>query len=314
MKEASFFNKRISSLFTVDMFWILPGHFYVGNCFMIHLGNYIQRINTIALAMGLLFQMFPFFGEGAAKLYCNVKCFLWMHSILNNLVAVRKFLTCTMKKEVNGDNFISKCCIDLDRDPVFTVSIFNPLDTDSMVDTFYAIGLVMRLCQSISLLELLHISVGIDPNRLLPRLLQLTERIIILFVVITSQEEVQEKYVVCVLFIFWNLLDMVRYTYSMLSVIGISYAVLTWLSQTLWMPIYPLCVLAEAFAIYQSLPYFESFGTYSTKLPFDLSIYFPYVLKIYLMMLFIGMYYTYSHLYSERRDVLRVFPFKKKKT
>ncbi|XP_073736969.1 very-long-chain (3R)-3-hydroxyacyl-CoA dehydratase 4 isoform X1 [Callorhinus ursinus] len=183
----------------------------------------------------------------------------------------------------------------------------------SMVDTFYAIGLVMRLCQSISLLELLHIYVGIEPNHLFPRFLQLTERIIILFVVITSQEEVQEKYVVCVLFIFWNLLDMVRYTYSMLSVIGISYAILTWLSQTLWMPIYPLCVLAEAFAIYQSLPYFESFGTYSTKLPFDLSIYFPYVLKIYLMMLFIGMYYTYSHLYSERRDILRVFPFKKKK-
>uniref|UniRef100_A0A8C0MGW3 Very-long-chain (3R)-3-hydroxyacyl-CoA dehydratase n=1 Tax=Canis lupus familiaris TaxID=9615 RepID=A0A8C0MGW3_CANLF len=168
-----------------------------------------------------------------------------------------------------------------------TVRFFS-FGEDSMVDTFYAIGLVMRLCQSISLLELLHICLGIEPNHLLPRFLQLTERIIILFVVITSQEEVQEKYVVCVLFIFWNLLDMVRYTYSMLSVIGISYAVLTWLSQTLWMPIYPLCVLAEAFAIYQSLPYFESFGTYSTKLPFDLSIYFPYVLKIYLMMLFIG--------------------------
>ncbi|XP_014383585.1 PREDICTED: very-long-chain (3R)-3-hydroxyacyl-CoA dehydratase 4 isoform X2 [Myotis brandtii] len=182
-----------------------------------------------------------------------------------------------------------------------------------MVDTFYAIGLVMQLCQSISLLELLHIYVGIESNLLLPRFLQLTERIIILFVVITSQEEVQGKYVVCVLFIFWNLLDMVRYTNSMLSVIGISYAFLTWLNQTLWMPIYPLCVLAEAFAVYQSLPYFESFGTYSTKLPFDLSIYFPYVLKIYLMMLFIGMYFTYSHLYSERRDVLGVFPIKKKK-
>nr|XP_012305425.1 very-long-chain (3R)-3-hydroxyacyl-CoA dehydratase 4 isoform X3 [Aotus nancymaae] len=168
-----------------------------------------------------------------------------------------------------------------------TVRFFS-FGKDSMVDTFYAIGFVMRLCQSISLLELLHIYVGIEYNHLLPRFLQLTERIIILFVVITSQEEVQGKYVVCVLFIFWNLLDMVRYTYSMLSVIGISYAVLTWLSQTLWMPIYPLSVLAEAFAIYQSLPYFESFGTYSTKLPFDLSIYFPYVLKIYLMMLFIG--------------------------
>ncbi|XP_001495396.3 very-long-chain (3R)-3-hydroxyacyl-CoA dehydratase 4 [Equus przewalskii] len=193
-----------------------------------------------------------------------------------------------------------------------TVRFFS-FGKDSMVDTFYAIGLVMRLCQSVSLLELLHICVGIESNHLLPRFLQLTERIIILFVVITSQEEVQGKYVVCVLFFFWNLLDMVRYTYSMLSVIGISYAILTWLSQTLWMPVYPLCVLAEAFAVYQSLPYFESFGTYSTTLPFDLSIYFPYVLKIYLMMLFIGMYFTYSHLYSERSDMLRVFPIKKRK-
>ncbi|GAB1288624.1 Very-long-chain (3R)-3-hydroxyacyl-CoA dehydratase [Apodemus speciosus] len=158
---------------------------------------------------------------------------------------------------------------------------------DSMVDTFYAIGLVMRVCQSISLLELLHIYIGIESNQLFPRFLQLTERVVILFGVITSQEEVQEKYIVCVLFIFWNLLDMVRYTYSMLSVIGTSYAVLTWLSQTLWMPIYPLCVLAEAFTIYQSLPYFESFGTNSTMLPFDISTYFPYVLKLYLMMLFI---------------------------
>lgn len=41
-----------------------------------------------------------------------------------------------------------------------------------MVDTFYAIGLVMRLCQSVSLLELLHIYVGIESNHLLPRFLQ----------------------------------------------------------------------------------------------------------------------------------------------
>lgn len=41
-----------------------------------------------------------------------------------------------------------------------------------MVDTFYSIGLVMRLCQSISLLELLHIYVGIESDHLLPRFLQ----------------------------------------------------------------------------------------------------------------------------------------------
>ncbi|XP_028715608.1 very-long-chain (3R)-3-hydroxyacyl-CoA dehydratase 4 isoform X3 [Peromyscus leucopus] len=190
---------------------------------------------------------------------------------------------------------------------------FFSFGKDSMVDTFYAIGLVMRVCQSISLLELLHIYIGIESNHLFPRFLQLMERVVILFGVITSQEEIQEKYVVCVLFIFWNLLDMVRYTYSMLSVIGISYAVLTWLSQTLWMPIYPLCVLAEAFTIYQSLPYFESFGANCTMLPLDISTCFPYVLKLYLLVLFIGMYFTYSHLYTERKDVLGVISAKPKK-
>ncbi|KAM7324757.1 hypothetical protein ACRRTK_017062 [Alexandromys fortis] len=147
---------------------------------------------------------------------------------------------------------------------------FFSFGKDSMVDTFYAIGLVMRVCQSISLLELLHIYIGIESNHLFPRFLQLTERVVILFGVITSQEEIQEKYVVCILFIFWNLLDM-------------------------------------------SLPYFESFGSNSTVLPFDISTCLPYVLKLYLMMLFIGMYFTYSHLYTERKDVLKVFSVKQKK-
>lgn len=53
-----------------------------------------------------------------------------------------------------------------------SICVFNSRDTDSVVDTFYAIGLVMQLCQSISLLELLHIYVGIESNPLLPRFLQ----------------------------------------------------------------------------------------------------------------------------------------------
>ncbi|TFK15537.1 interferon beta [Platysternon megacephalum] len=175
---------------------------------------------------------------------------------------------------------------------IFTNMIirFLSFGKDSLADTFYSIGLVMRLCQSLSILELLHILVGIEENRFLPRFLQITERIIILFVVITSQEEVQGKYIVCVLFFLWNLLDVVRYTYCMLSVSGTYYGALTWLNYTLWIPVYPLSILAKAFAIYESLPYFESFGTYSTKLPFPvaLSIYFPYILKLYLAMLFVG--------------------------
>uniref|UniRef100_A0A8C0HFQ4 Very-long-chain (3R)-3-hydroxyacyl-CoA dehydratase n=2 Tax=Chelonoidis abingdonii TaxID=106734 RepID=A0A8C0HFQ4_CHEAB len=201
---------------------------------------------------------------------------------------------------------------------IFTNMIirFLSFGKDSLADTFYSIGLVMRLCQSLSILELLHILVGIDENRFLPRFLQITERIIILFVVITSQEEVQGKYIVCILFFLWNLLDVVRYTYCMLSVSGTYYGALTWLNYTLWIPVYPLSILAKAFAIYESLPYFESFGTYSIKLPFPvaLSIYFPYILKLYLAMLFVGMYFITTYLCSERKAHLGASYIKEKRS
>ncbi|KAF4804820.1 Very-long-chain (3R)-3-hydroxyacyl-CoA dehydratase 4 [Turdus rufiventris] len=173
---------------------------------------------------------------------------------------------------------------------------------ESLADTFHSIGFVMRLCQLLSVLEILHILIGIDKSRLLPRFLQITERIIVLFVVINSQEEVQGKYVVCVLFFLWNLLDVVRYTYNMLARMGIYYLPLTWLNFSLCIPLYPLSVVAKGFAICVSLPYFESFGTYSIKLPFPFtfSIYFPYILKMYLLALFAGMCFIIQNLFSER--------------
>ncbi|KYO17584.1 very-long-chain (3R)-3-hydroxyacyl-CoA dehydratase 4 isoform A [Alligator mississippiensis] len=201
---------------------------------------------------------------------------------------------------------------------IFTNMIirFLSFGKDSLADTFYSIGLVMRLCQSLSALELLHILVGIEENHFFPRFLQIMERIVILFVVITSQEEVQGKYIVCALFFLWTILDVVRYTYSMLSITGIYYPPLTWLNYTLWIPLYPLSIVAKAFAICVSLPYFESFGTYSTKLPFPFtfSIYFPYVLKMYLVMLFIGTYFIIKYLYSERKAHLRESSIKKKRS
>ncbi|OXB62684.1 hypothetical protein ASZ78_009337, partial [Callipepla squamata] len=186
----------------------------------------------------------------------------------------------------------------------------------SLADTFYSIGLVMRLCQLLSVLEILHILVGIDKSRLIPRFLQITERIVVLFVVINSQEEVQGKYIVCVLFFLWNLLDVVRYTYNMLARTGINYLPLTWLNFSLCILLYPLSVLAKAFAICISLPYFETFGTYSVKLPFPFafSIYFPYVLKTYLLVLFTGMCFIIQNLFSERKAHLEMGNFKKKRS
>uniref|UniRef100_A0A8C9FX05 Very-long-chain (3R)-3-hydroxyacyl-CoA dehydratase n=1 Tax=Pavo cristatus TaxID=9049 RepID=A0A8C9FX05_PAVCR len=153
---------------------------------------------------------------------------------------------------------------------------------DSLADTFYSIGLVMRLCQLLSVLEILHILIGIDKSRLFPRFLQLSIETRQALVITSQQEQIS-------LWITYSSFCC-RYTYNMLARMGIHYLPLTWLNFSLCILLYPLSVLAKAFAICVSLPYFETFGTYSVKLPFPFafSVYFPYVLKMYLVVLFTG--------------------------
>uniref|UniRef100_A0A8C5LTT3 Very-long-chain (3R)-3-hydroxyacyl-CoA dehydratase n=1 Tax=Leptobrachium leishanense TaxID=445787 RepID=A0A8C5LTT3_9ANUR len=177
---------------------------------------------------------------------------------------------------------------------------------DSFTDTFYTIGLVMQACQLLSILELIHPLLS-DEQRFLPTFLLVTERLVILFVVISSQEEVQSKCVVCALFFLWNMWDVVRYSYYMLSAVGINYPAVTWLKHTWWIPVYPLSVLTQVYTVYESLPYFESLGTYSftTSLPIAVSVHFPHILKVYLVILTAGMIYMCSHMLSERKEYLR---------
>ncbi|KAE8632771.1 hypothetical protein XENTR_v10001665 [Xenopus tropicalis] len=178
---------------------------------------------------------------------------------------------------------------------------------DAFADTFYSIGLVMQGCQLLSVLELAHILLGVEQYSLLPTFFQVTERLIILFVVITSQEEVQSKYIVCALFFLWNLWDVIRYPYDMLAAVGIDYSALTRLKHTWWILAYPLSVLAEAYTVYESLPYFESRGTYSFKMesPVSLSFHFPYILTLYLIFQLVGMFYICSCQWWERKQYFR---------
>ncbi|CAI9543076.1 unnamed protein product [Staurois parvus] len=135
---------------------------------------------------------------------------------------------------------------------------------DSFADTFYTIGLVMQACQLLSVLELLHVLLGIEQQPFMPRFLQVTERLVILFVVISSQEEMQSKCIVCILFFLWNLWDVVRYPYHLLSATGTEYRALSWLNHTLWIPVYPLSLLAEVYTVYDRCPILNPLAHFPT--------------------------------------------------
>ncbi|XP_020359857.1 very-long-chain (3R)-3-hydroxyacyl-CoA dehydratase 4 isoform X1 [Oncorhynchus kisutch] len=183
---------------------------------------------------------------------------------------------------------------------------------DALADTFYAVGVVMSLCQLLSVLELFHIADGIEKARLLPRFVQVMTRNFLLFMVIVSQEEIQSKPVVCAQFYLWNILDLLRYPHVLLCLMGTDSFGMLWARYTLSIPIYIVSVITEGITIHQSLPYFESLGTYSFQLslPVSAGIYFPILLKAYLPLLAVGACVTVWH--SLRARELRLDKWNKK--
>ncbi|KAK3545996.1 hypothetical protein QTP70_019296 [Hemibagrus guttatus] len=168
---------------------------------------------------------------------------------------------------------------------------------DALAGTFYFVGVMMSLCQLLSVLELFHIADGIEECRLFPRLVQVVERNFLLFLII-SQEEFQSKTVVCVLFYLWNILHLVRYPYQLMCLISTPSFNMLWARYTLAIPVYILSVITEGISILQVLPYYKSQGTNSVYVSF------PYLLLAYLPVLVAGSGLTVQILLKERSQAL----------
>ncbi|KAJ8248726.1 hypothetical protein GJAV_G00227080 [Gymnothorax javanicus] len=187
-----------------------------------------------------------------------------------------------------------------------TVRLFI-LREDSFYDTFHTIADMMYFCQILAVAEVINPALGLVKTGVFPALIQLVGRNVILFVIFGSLEEMQNKAVVFFVFYLWSIIEVFRYPYYMLACIDTQWKTLTWLRYTIWMPLYPLGVLAEAVAVIQSLPIFHETRLYSIPLPkaLGLSLSFSYILQIYLVLMFLGLFINFRHLYKQRRRQLR---------
>uniref|UniRef100_W5N8R7 Very-long-chain (3R)-3-hydroxyacyl-CoA dehydratase n=2 Tax=Lepisosteus oculatus TaxID=7918 RepID=W5N8R7_LEPOC len=192
-----------------------------------------------------------------------------------------------------------------------TVRLFI-LGQDSFYDTFHTIADMMYFCQILAVAEVINPALGLVRTGVFPAMIQVVGRNVILFVIFGSLEEMQNKAVVFFVFYMWSIIEIFRYPYYMLACIDTEWKLLTWLRYTIWMPLYPLGVLAEAVAVIQSLHIFDETRLYSITVPkpLDLSISFSYTLQLYLVLMFLGLFINFRHLYKQRR---RRFRTKKKK-
>ncbi|KAL7980190.1 hypothetical protein Chor_001458, partial [Crotalus horridus] len=147
---------------------------------------------------------------------------------------------------------------------------------DSFSDTFHMSGDMMYFCQMFSVMEIVNALIGLIKTPLAPLCLQIFGRNFTLFVVLGSLEEMQSKAVVFFIFYIWSTVEIIRYPYYLLSSIDIEWKILTWLRYSIWMPLYPLGMLAEAVAVIQAVPVFNSTGKFSFTLNYPLSITVPF--------------------------------------
>uniref|UniRef100_A0A8C9WDT4 Very-long-chain (3R)-3-hydroxyacyl-CoA dehydratase n=2 Tax=Scleropages formosus TaxID=113540 RepID=A0A8C9WDT4_SCLFO len=192
-----------------------------------------------------------------------------------------------------------------------TVRLFI-LGQDSFYDTFHTIADMMYFCQILAVAEVVNPALGLVKTGVMPAMIQVVGRNVILFVIFGSLEEMQNKAVVFFVFYLWSMIEIVRYPYYMLACIDNEWKLLTWLRYSIWIPLYPLGVLAEAVAVIQSLPIFDETRLYSIPLPKALgqSLSFSYTLQLYLVLMFLGLFINFRHLFKQR---MRRFRAKKRK-
>ncbi|XP_028822941.1 very-long-chain (3R)-3-hydroxyacyl-CoA dehydratase 4 isoform X2 [Denticeps clupeoides] len=179
-----------------------------------------------------------------------------------------------------------------------TARLFS-FGADAVADTFYFVGVVMSVCQLLSLLELYHIADSLEGGMLLPRFVQ---------------EEFQRKPIVCVQFYLWNIPQLLRYPYRLLSLISTPSGNLLWARYTLCIPVYILSVISEGVSIWQAIPYFD-YSMYAVQLdaPVPVFIRSSYVLIGYLLLLAVGSIVTVKFMVEERKHQLDDWNRKQKK-
>ncbi|XP_013859111.1 very-long-chain (3R)-3-hydroxyacyl-CoA dehydratase [Austrofundulus limnaeus] len=178
---------------------------------------------------------------------------------------------------------------------------------DSLYDTFHTISDMMFFCQILTCVEVLNAAFGFVRTAVIPTLIQVVGRNFILFIIFGSLEEMHHRPVVFFVFYLWSAIEIFRYPFYMLACFNTEWKTLTWLRYTIWIPLYPLGVLAEAVAVIQSIPIFDKTQLFSIPLPraIGTSVSFSYILHVYLVLMFLGLFINFRHLYKQRKRRFR---------
>jgi len=187
--------------------------------------------------------------------------------------------------------------------------------SDSMKETYDAVGSPFKFIQLLQFLEIMHPLFGYTKSSVLQSFLQIGGRAFVLFFMIDAEPRMQTKPVVFYLFLIWGSIEIVRYPYYITQLLNIEISFLTWLRYTLWIPLYPLGFVCEGIIMLRNIPYFEETQKFTISLPnsYNFALHFPSLIRFYLLFLLLpGSYTLMSRMNQLRSRKLRKSNIKKK--
>ncbi len=169
----------------------------------------------------------------------------------------------------------------------------------------YAVSLVYAF-QLLALLEIAHAVLGIVRASPLTTSIQVLGRLQVLFVhykISEARDSSGNLYMVAA----WSLVEIVRYLYLSLNLIGFAPYSLLWLRYSLFYVLYPIGVYGEMKVLYDALPGIDRTGLGSVALPNVVNFEFSFGLyvRVFLVVAYLpGLWNQYKYMMNQRRVVL----------
>ena len=160
--------------------------------------------------------------------------------------------------------------------------------------------------QSLSMLEILNVLVGIVQADLVTTFIQVFSRLQVLLVhhlVDEARSDGGNYYML----IAWCLVEVIRYPFLGLKIVSTPPYILTWLRYSVFYILYPIGVYGEMMVIHSALPSITFNKTLSITLPNAWNIEFDFAsyLKLLVYILYLpGLAIQYSHMIKQRKNAL----------
>lgn len=162
---------------------------------------------------------------------------------------------------------------------------------------------IKTLCivQTLALLEVLHVILGLVPSQLFSTVMQIASRLFITWVpgyyfITSSAASPLKKWGYLAIIVAWTLSDLTRYIYYTLNLFGINGGPLLWCRYTFFLVLYPIGTVGEVIMIWAMRSGLVASGQTG---------HYRHVLAVMMIIYPLGFVYMYNHMLKQRKKYIR---------